>query len=231
MREHTAERRYLAIVRGQAKDATIESWLVRDRGDGRRGSGTVGGQHAVTHVRVVEDLGDFTLVECRLETGRTHQVRIHLGDRGTPLCGERVYDRLINGRPLPDDPHLLLARYVPPAIADQLVERALVTNRVLAKPGEKIGIEEVGRESAGDKRWVVTNLDPRESALDRVTPDELQEALGVTPTTTEDEARQAALALAIPPDALRPDALWTRVAWLLLLVLTAELLLAGRVHA
>ena len=47
-------------------------------------------------------LGEYTLVECRLETGRTHQVRIHLGEAGTPLCGERVYDRPINGRPLPD---------------------------------------------------------------------------------------------------------------------------------
>jgi 23S rRNA pseudouridine1911/1915/1917 synthase len=103
MRDHTAERRYLALVRGQAKDATIESWLVRDRGDGRRGSGKEKeGQKAVTHVRVVELLGEYSLVECRLETGRTHQVRIHLGEAGTPLCGERIYDRSLNGRPLPD---------------------------------------------------------------------------------------------------------------------------------
>src|SRR5262249_19752429 len=60
------------------------------------------GQHAVTHVLVVEELGDCTLVECRLETGRTHQVRLHLGEAGTPLCGERIYDRPPHGRPLPD---------------------------------------------------------------------------------------------------------------------------------
>ena len=90
-RAHTVGRRYLALVRGPAKDARIESHLVADRGDGRRGSGNAGeGQHAVTHVRVVETLGDFTLVECELETGRTHQVRIHLGEAGNPLCGERV---------------------------------------------------------------------------------------------------------------------------------------------
>jgi 23S rRNA pseudouridine1911/1915/1917 synthase len=53
-------------------------------------------------VRVVEDLGDYTLVECRLETGRTHQVRIHLGESGTPICGERVYDRPLHGKPVPD---------------------------------------------------------------------------------------------------------------------------------
>jgi 23S rRNA pseudouridine1911/1915/1917 synthase len=102
-RAHTIGRRYLALVRGHAKDARIESYLVADRGDGRRGSGaTADGQLAVTHVRVIETLGRFTLVECRLETGRTHQVRIHLGEAGTPLCGERVYDRPLHGKPLPD---------------------------------------------------------------------------------------------------------------------------------
>lgn len=100
-RAHTVERKYLALVRGRAVDARLESSLVKDRGDGRRGSGE-GGQHAVTHVRVLEELGAFTLVECRLETGRTHQVRIHLGEAGSPLCGERVYDRPLHGRPLPD---------------------------------------------------------------------------------------------------------------------------------
>jgi 23S rRNA pseudouridine1911/1915/1917 synthase len=103
-RAHSIERRYLAIVRGKAKPGRIESNLVRDRGDGRRGSGSEkgSGQRAVTHLRIVEELGDYTLVECRLETGRTHQVRIHLGESGTPLCGERVYDRPVHGKPLAD---------------------------------------------------------------------------------------------------------------------------------
>jgi 23S rRNA pseudouridine1911/1915/1917 synthase len=103
-RAHTTKRTYLALVRGQAASQRIESHLVRDRGDGRRGSGPKldEGQRAVTHVRVLETLGNFTLVECRLETGRTHQVRIHLGERGTPICGERLYDRPVHGAPLPD---------------------------------------------------------------------------------------------------------------------------------
>jgi 23S rRNA pseudouridine1911/1915/1917 synthase len=103
-RAHTIERRYLGLVRGRASEARIESFLLEDRGDGRRGSTTRHdeGKRAVTHVRVVEELGEFTLVECRLETGRTHQVRIHLGEAGTPLCGERVYDRPLHGKPLPD---------------------------------------------------------------------------------------------------------------------------------
>jgi len=61
------------------------------------------GQHAVTEVRALEQIGYFTLVECRLETGRTHQVRIHLGEQGMPLCGERIYDRPLHGQPMPDN--------------------------------------------------------------------------------------------------------------------------------
>lgn len=104
-RTHTIERAYHALVRGRPPEGTIESWLVPDRGDGRRGSGgTRGeGQKAVTHVRLLEALGRYSLVECRLETGRTHQVRIHLGEAGAPLCGESIYDRPLHGAPLPDD--------------------------------------------------------------------------------------------------------------------------------
>ena len=102
-RAHEVGRTYLALVRGRAQDGRIESFLIRDRGDGRRGSSlTSQDQRAITHVRVLEQFGDFALVECRLETGRTHQVRIHLGEAGTPLCGERVYDRPLHGSPLPD---------------------------------------------------------------------------------------------------------------------------------
>jgi 23S rRNA pseudouridine1911/1915/1917 synthase len=102
-RAHRVGRHYLALVRGRAHAGRIESDLVRDRGDGRRGSGAAEeGQHAVTHVKVVEELGEFTLLECRLETGRTHQVRIHLGEQGMPLCGERIYDRPLHGKPIPD---------------------------------------------------------------------------------------------------------------------------------
>ncbi len=105
-RKHTADLRYLALTRGVPAPGRIESVLVRDRGDGRRGStrktNPPDGKRAVTHVKVVEDLGDYAAVECRLETGRTHQVRIHLGEAGTPLCGERVYDRPVNGKPAPD---------------------------------------------------------------------------------------------------------------------------------
>ncbi len=105
-RVHSIERRYVALVRGVAKSQIIETLLVRDRGDGRRGSrhpgSGEGGQRAVTQVRVVEQFAGGALVECQLETGRTHQVRIHLGEQGSPLCGERVYDRPLNGQPIKD---------------------------------------------------------------------------------------------------------------------------------
>ena len=50
-----------------------------------------GAQRAITHVRPMEHLEGYTIVECRLETGRTHQIRIHLSEIGHRLCGEKVY--------------------------------------------------------------------------------------------------------------------------------------------
>jgi 23S rRNA pseudouridine1911/1915/1917 synthase len=92
-KQHTTTRRYLAIVHGDVPSQTFESHLVRDRGDGRRGSaGQPGvGKRAVTHVTPLEQLGKYTLLECRLETGRTHQIRIHLSEAGHPLCGDKIY--------------------------------------------------------------------------------------------------------------------------------------------
>ena len=103
-RRHTVTRRYLAIVHGKVAAQTIRSTLVRDRGDGRRGSTTLpnAGKEAVTHITVEETLPGFTLLSCRLQTGRTHQIRIHLAELGHPVCGERVYNRRANGDEIPD---------------------------------------------------------------------------------------------------------------------------------
>lgn len=92
-RHHTVARRYWAVVEGSLSSRTISSRLVADRGDGRRGSVDHPelGRLATTHVRALERLRGATLVECRLETGRTHQIRIHLAEAGHPLLGERVY--------------------------------------------------------------------------------------------------------------------------------------------
>jgi len=103
-RDHTVHRRYLAIVPGRIDAQKIESRLVLNRGDGKRGSTSLptGGQSAVTHVRPVEYLNGFTLVECRLETGRTHQIRIHLSELGHPVAGDKVYRKPLDAPPIPD---------------------------------------------------------------------------------------------------------------------------------
>ena len=103
-REHSIDRAYLAIVLGDLAEQTFESHLVRDRGDGKRGSTTEpdSGQLAVTHVRPLETLTGYTLMECRLETGRTHQIRIHLSEAGHPLCGDSEYRGPLHQKPHPD---------------------------------------------------------------------------------------------------------------------------------
>ncbi|MBN2194999.1 MAG: RluA family pseudouridine synthase [Polyangiaceae bacterium] len=94
-RVHSVERCYIALAQGEVPSQTVSTRLVADRGDGRRGSARLPrlGRVATTHVRALERFPDATLVECRLETGRTHQIRIHLAERGHPLLGERVYGR------------------------------------------------------------------------------------------------------------------------------------------
>lgn len=101
-RKHTTHRRYWALAFGRVEAARIETKLVRDRGDGLRGSSDNPklGKAAITHVRPLASFGENTLVECRLETGRTHQIRIHLSERGNPLCGDKTYRGKREGKPL-----------------------------------------------------------------------------------------------------------------------------------
>ncbi|MCI0700274.1 MAG: RluA family pseudouridine synthase [Planctomycetia bacterium] len=103
-RKHTVVRRYLAVVPGFLSPQTIRSNLVEDRGDGRRGSTQLPkvGKEAVTHVAVEERLPGYTLLSCRLETGRTHQIRIHLAEAGHPVCGEKVYLKKLSGEVMED---------------------------------------------------------------------------------------------------------------------------------
>ena len=108
-RTHSIERMYLCVAHGDVEAARIESRLVEDRGDGLRGSTRFPdqGKRAVTHVTPRKRLRGATLCEVRLETGKTHQIRIHLSERGHPLVGERVYIRDYRGQPI-DAPRLYL---------------------------------------------------------------------------------------------------------------------------
>jgi 23S rRNA pseudouridine1911/1915/1917 synthase len=95
---HEVDRRYLALVRGEfPAEVTVDDTLVRDRGDGRRGPG-FGGRRAITHFRLVEALRGASLVEAKLETGRTHQVRIHAAKLGHPVLGDTLYGKERGGR-------------------------------------------------------------------------------------------------------------------------------------
>ncbi len=99
--KHSIDRRYLAITAGIPVPAagTIDAPLARSPAN-RKKIAIVGegrGKRAVTHYRIVEPLSGAALTECRLETGRTHQVRVHMASIGHPLVGDPVYGRPRNG--------------------------------------------------------------------------------------------------------------------------------------
>ena len=94
---HSIERRYLAIVSGVPKVAggTVDAALARSSANRKKIAITAEGRgkRAVTHWKRVQMLREAALVECRLETGRTHQVRVHMASIGHPLLGDPVYGR------------------------------------------------------------------------------------------------------------------------------------------
>jgi 23S rRNA pseudouridine1911/1915/1917 synthase len=91
--DKSARRVYDAIVHGNIKEDTvdIDKPIGRSRGDRKKMAVDSRGRHAVTHVSVTERLGDFTHVRAALETGRTHQIRVHLASIGHPVAGDPVY--------------------------------------------------------------------------------------------------------------------------------------------
>ncbi len=94
LKEHSITRRYEAIVHGVLKDeeGTVDAPIGRNPQDRKKMCiNHQNGKQAVTHYRVLKQFHDFTHIECRLETGRTHQIRVHMASIGHPLLGDAVY--------------------------------------------------------------------------------------------------------------------------------------------
>jgi 23S rRNA pseudouridine1911/1915/1917 synthase len=151
-RAHDIERVYHAIAHGVVSAQRVETHLITDRGDGIRGSyghfrRPRGGippeaRRSVTHVTPVAPLAGATLVECRLETGRQHQIRIHMSELGHPLVGERVYIRDYAGRKIESTRPMLHAR---------------VLGFVHPRTGQRMSFE---REAPDDFRAMLESLRP-----------------------------------------------------------------------
>ena len=101
---HTSFRRYFCVIPGKLEARTISTMFVRDRGDGVRGSSAdaIHGKHAVTHVKPMRVIGDYSELECQLETGRTNQIRIHLAELRHPICGDVKYHGPFGEPPIDD---------------------------------------------------------------------------------------------------------------------------------
>ena len=100
LKEHSIVRRYRAVVYGviEEEEGTVDLPVGRDPRDRKRmAAGVKNGKEAVTHYRVLQRFKGFTYIECRLETGRTHQIRVHMEAAGHPLLGDEVYCRGIPG--------------------------------------------------------------------------------------------------------------------------------------
>ncbi|MBA4048295.1 MAG: RluA family pseudouridine synthase [Sphingomonas sp.] len=93
--DHSIDRRYLAMVAGHPNPAagSVDAPLGRSPANRKKMAIVAGGKRAVTHYRLLKRLRDAALVECRLETGRTHQVRVHMASIGHGLLGDPVYSK------------------------------------------------------------------------------------------------------------------------------------------
>ena len=93
LKERKAMRKYVALVNGNIKEdsGTINKPIGRNPSDRKKMAVVFGGREAVTHFNVLERFGQYTLVECILETGRTHQIRVHMAYLGHPVSGDLVY--------------------------------------------------------------------------------------------------------------------------------------------
>lgn len=96
LKEHSVTRKYIALVHGNLShdQGTVDAPIGRDAQDRKMYTVTErNSKHAVTHFQVIERFGDYTLLELKLETGRTHQIRVHMKFIGHPLVGDPMYGR------------------------------------------------------------------------------------------------------------------------------------------
>ncbi len=93
LKAHTVTRRYYAIVNGNFREdeGVVNAPIARHRTERKKMAVDPSGREAITHFRVLERFGNYTFLECRLETGRTHQIRVHMSHIGHPLLGDEQY--------------------------------------------------------------------------------------------------------------------------------------------
>lgn len=93
IKDHEVEKTYMALVRGEVKDesASIDMPIARSTKDRKKMAVSKDGRNAVTHFKVLERFNGYTLLEVKIETGRTHQIRVHMSHIGYPVVGDMVY--------------------------------------------------------------------------------------------------------------------------------------------
>lgn len=124
LKEHSINRRYRAIVWGRIKEdeGVIDAPIGRHPNDRKKMAiNERNGKHAVTHYKVLERFDKFTYIECRLETGRTHQIRVHMTSIGHPLLGDEIYSSAkspykVNGQTL----HAMVLGFVHPSTKEYM---------------------------------------------------------------------------------------------------------------
>lgn len=138
------ERRYVAVVGGsfEGPQFTIDAPLARDPRDPLKRAVVEGGKSARTHVRLLEHMGAGTLVSCRLESGRTHQIRVHLAHFGWPVLGDVLYapKRLQVG---PLQLHAAFLRFRHPVSGEELAI-------FVAPPADFIGYDKVSESQVSE---------------------------------------------------------------------------------